>query len=368
MNEFKIEIIVASNNDQYLEECLAYIQCLDIPEGYELSFMNIVEAASMTSAYNEAMHSSDAKYKIYIHQDTFLVYPALLCELVTIFKDNPEVGMIGVLGGTSLGQEGIAWNAWNCGRTRAWNTAQELEINFQTFQKLLVPVQAIDGMFMATQYDIEWREDIIEGWDYYDISQSCEFIRKGYQVAVPFQENVWCLHDCGHSKLKNYEQARKAFCAEYSDFGFQYNVVEATETLSEKYTLIESVLELAKKIIVQKDYLTVEMMLSQVSALDVWVTEVSVLQQIIEIIKQENLVKNSCFEKTCENYEELIQKYTQIKFALRRMEYGLEQNRCCNVIHDFNCGELSRECLDYMVEHCIYQKTEVKKLLEEIGA
>lgn len=43
----------------------------------------------------------------------------------------------------------------------------------------VVDVTAIDGMFMATQYDISWREDLFDGWDFYDISQSCEFTRGG---------------------------------------------------------------------------------------------------------------------------------------------------------------------------------------------
>lgn len=60
----------------------------------------------MTSAYNEAMDSSDAKYKIYIHQDTFLIYRNLLCEMIRFFMDNTQVGMIGVLGRSAAKQDG----------------------------------------------------------------------------------------------------------------------------------------------------------------------------------------------------------------------------------------------------------------------
>ena len=55
MNGHKIEIIVASNNRMYWEECLRYMRNLNVPEGYELSHTCITDAVSMTSAYNEAM-------------------------------------------------------------------------------------------------------------------------------------------------------------------------------------------------------------------------------------------------------------------------------------------------------------------------
>ena len=47
-------------------------------------------------------------------------------------------------------------------------------------------VEAVDGLFIATQYDVKWREDIFDGWDFYDISQSEEFHRAGYKVVVPY--------------------------------------------------------------------------------------------------------------------------------------------------------------------------------------
>ena len=55
--------------------------------------------------------------------------------------------------------------------------------------------QAVDGLLLATQYDLPWREDIFNGWHFYDISQCMEFMKAGYEVAVPWQESPWCDHD-----------------------------------------------------------------------------------------------------------------------------------------------------------------------------
>ena len=366
MNEWKIEIITASNRKQYLDECIRYMESLRIPEGYEVSFTSITGAASMTAAYNEAMHSSDAKYKIYIHQDTFLIYPDMLCELLNLFRENPEIGMAGVLGGSGLDRSGITWNAWNRGRTRAWNTAAELEINFQTGSGETAIVDAIDGMFMATQYDIEWREDIITGWDFYDISQSCEFMKKGYQVAVPYQKEVWCLHDCGHSKLQNYDMARKRFCEAYQEFGYIYQKPQSIYSLQERYSLAQSILELIERLLSQKEYAAVELMLAKADNLNVWVTELSIMRQIFEIRKLESGVGRECFFEEGDSYQELLNKYVEIKFQLRRIEYGLESDG--RILKDsVQKGRISIQGLAYMMEHCICDQTRVRDIIEVMG-
>ena len=58
-------------------------------------------------------------------------------------------------------------------------------------------VEMIDGLLMATQYDLPWREDLSCGWESYDVLQSQEFIRNGYRVIVPAMDHPWCRHDCG---------------------------------------------------------------------------------------------------------------------------------------------------------------------------
>jgi len=76
-------------------------------------------------------------------------------------------------------------------------------------------VEAIDGLLMATQYDIPWREDVFQKWDFYDVSQSFEFRKRGYEVIVPKMEKPWCIHDDGVMNLENYYEERKKFLREY---------------------------------------------------------------------------------------------------------------------------------------------------------
>ena len=79
-------------------------------------------------------------------------------------------------------------------------------------------VRAIDGFIMVTQYDLVWREDLFQGWHFYDVSQSMEFEKAGYEVGVPKQTSPWCLHDTGVTNLINYEETRSLFVRNYKEY------------------------------------------------------------------------------------------------------------------------------------------------------
>ena len=69
----------------------------------------------MCAGYNEAMQSSDAKYKIYMHQDVFIKDTEFLDKIIQIFKEDSEIGMIGMVGGVQMPKSlGIIWKAVSC--------------------------------------------------------------------------------------------------------------------------------------------------------------------------------------------------------------------------------------------------------------
>ena len=74
----KICIITAVNDDEMYQKCLDHLNLLNEPDGMVIDAIAIRGADSMTSAYNEAMQSSDAKYKVYIHQDVMITDPDFL--------------------------------------------------------------------------------------------------------------------------------------------------------------------------------------------------------------------------------------------------------------------------------------------------
>lgn len=199
----KIAFIMCVNDDAYMQEALYFINNLETPPGCEVEVLTIQEAESMTGGYNEGMAASSAKYKIYLHQDVFIVNPYFIYNILDIFE-NPNVGMIGMVGSPCLSESKVMWYSDRIGKIY---TANAYEASLWTLGEITSEyknVEVIDGLLMATQYDIRWREDLFDKWDMYDVSQSLEFHRAGYDVVVPGMNLPWCLHDDGFMNLTNY--------------------------------------------------------------------------------------------------------------------------------------------------------------------
>lgn len=212
--EKEICFIICTNDERKYEECEAYIKRLHVPEGYFVDIITVKEAESICAGYNAGMQASNAKYKIYMHHDVMIVEQDFLYHLLARFEKDEQIGMIGLVGAKKLPLSGIMWDVTRYGSLYETHVHETIKLeNYETGED--VEVSLIDGFLMATQYDLFWREDIFDKWDFYDASQSMEFRRAGYKVVVPYQENPWCVHDCGYLNLQNYDKEREKFVKEY---------------------------------------------------------------------------------------------------------------------------------------------------------
>ncbi len=216
MNEKKICFILCVNDEMYEEECLRYIGLLHVPQGYEVEQLSVKGAPSMTAGYQFGMQQSDAKYKVYLHQDVFISNPDFLAELLQVFTDE-RVGMFGMVGAPKLPPNGVMWAEGRVGMIYSSNIRESGLAVIGPVKQPYTEVEAIDGLLMATQYDLPWREDLFLGWDFYDVSQSMEFRRKEYKVVVPYMEHAWCMHDDGYVNLEKYFEWQEVFLQEYGD-------------------------------------------------------------------------------------------------------------------------------------------------------
>lgn len=243
----KISFIICYNDEMYLKECILYIRQLRIPEGFSIDILPIFNATSMTSGYNQGMNRSDAKYKVYLHQDVYILNKNFIKDTLAIFKENPKVGLLGMVGTKKLPPNGCMWTTpCRTGKLRA-NVIHTKDSDFDipiSPSRPYAPVQAIDGLLMMTQYDIPWREDLFDGWDFYDVSQSLEYSRQGYRIVVPFQSTPWVLHDDDFLHLTNYHIYRKIFLQEY----FPENVAEIQNCPQEPTVLPEELTNIKKQI------------------------------------------------------------------------------------------------------------------------
>jgi hypothetical protein len=216
MKANKICFITCVNNDELYQKCLSYIHSLDVPTNYEVETLFITDAVSMTSGLNEAMRQTDAKYKVYLHQDVFIIGKYFIQDVLNVFK-NPQIGMIGVAGSAQIPTNGIWWESGcNYGKVYDSHTGIMGLLAFKEVEDEWKEVRCIDGLIMITQYDIPWRDDIFTGWHFYDLSQSMEFIRAGYKVVIPRQQGPWCIHDSGVVNANEYHYFRQIFLNEYS--------------------------------------------------------------------------------------------------------------------------------------------------------
>lgn len=218
MDPNKICFIYCVNQLGLLQESLRHLSALRIPEGMDVEVVTIENAKSMAAGYNEAMDKTDAMYKVYLHQDVHILNPNFIEDALNVFRHHPEVGLLGMIGAAYLPPSGMWWESIdNYGQVYGSHsgTMELLAFGNCASGRDYQPVTAVDGLLIMTQVDIRWREDLFQGWHYYDMSQCMEFIRAGYEVGVPSQDAPWALHDCGVADLTGFEDNRVRFIHEY---------------------------------------------------------------------------------------------------------------------------------------------------------
>ncbi|CDB89795.1 putative uncharacterized protein [Clostridium sp. CAG:253] len=213
----KICFVICYNNQNYLSECLLYIRNLNIPDGYTIDILQIEDASSMAEGYQAAMDATDARYIVYLHQDVFILEKDFIKKTIKIFESDADIGMIGMVGTKKIPESGVMWeNKERVGLLRSCNL-NTVDDNFdRQMEQPYTEVEAVDGLLIMTnRQNVNWRTDIFDGWDFYDISQSFEYRKNGYKVIVPYQEKPWVLHDCGFLNMREYDKYRKIFLSEY---------------------------------------------------------------------------------------------------------------------------------------------------------
>lgn len=331
MNSKKFAFIICSNNEIFLNEALYYISHLIIPEGYEVDTLVVKEAVSMTSGYNEAMHASDAKYKIYLHQDVFIIQENFLFRLLEVFKDE-TIGLVGVVGSDYAVKNAWFASSWDIRATYLCNTRKNMILwDGMETEKDIIEVFFVDGMIMATQYDLEWDEEF-DAWDFYDISQSMKFYEAGYKTIIPkfAKEKIVTMHDEGYCVPRHYCKYRKLFCEKYYYYGFKFDRED------EERAKLLRIYDDNKKIFLEKlkqiEQLPCEDISQKISwfeeellklkDLNVMDTDLSCWLQLVDIDKKEQeMYQESRFwklGKVCE----LMQIYHTVKFMIWRMELG----------------------------------------------
>ncbi len=371
MNEHKFAFIIATNDDLYLEECSYYIDRLIVPDGFETDVITIREAGSICEAYNAGMHSSDALYKVYLHQDVFILNRNFIQDVVDSFALDPQVAMLGVIGAKKLPSDAYAFNSWDTGGTVFYN-GRDGGIRVHDNEEGLNYVSAIDGMIMITNKDIEWREDVFDGWDFYDLSQSVEFSDAGYKVAIPCQKSLWCFHDVEHLGLGKYEYYRKLFCETYGkSHGFDQvcDLRYPFEEESKKNRAAEE--EIAQLIKRDLKYGRIKNAAEKISYLKYFRVlndnNQELLKELLNIYIDELKTGSRNFWSRGTEFDEIREKYLRLRFLIYRAQFDRPSEDFIPELKEgLMSSSLSVSAIRIAIEKYIFDKTKVyERLLSE---
>lgn len=360
----KIAFILCVNNDLYFDECSYYINRLTVPDNFQVEMIGIREADSMCAAYNLGMQSTDAKYKVYMHQDVFIKEIKFIEYLLSIFQSNPEVGMIGMVGGIGMPKTGVTYLAWNAGIVDCREPDMAYYLVCDVDGKKDKYVDAVDGLLMATQYDVPWREDLFHNFDFYDISQSFEMRRHGYKIMVPYQQTPWVIHDSSFAKLCHYDDNRRICLKEYPEYfteedGFPFSYQEEWERLSEALAAeVRQLIHVGNWDDVGNIIQTYRKNQMKNSELEMY----GIMSDIFQKERQAYVEPGFFFGLT--GYEEIYRKYITVRFLLRRMEMGLPEREYLELLEALKHGVVSCEAIMIMALHSVLDKKMVLPKIE----
>ena len=169
MDEHKFCFILCTNNDILLSEAIHYISHLNVPAGYTTELLTVTDAASMTAGYNEAMTASDAKYKIYMHQDVFILNRNFLSDILAIFRSDASIGLIGMTGYESVSPDGVMWHVQSRLGTpykRKTSYPPLSDYRYSLSEDGYRHAALVDGFMMITSTDYLWDTEDLTGWDF----------------------------------------------------------------------------------------------------------------------------------------------------------------------------------------------------------
>ena len=365
MNDKQIAFIMCVNNDQYCNEAIRYINDLDVPKGYSIDVISIKEADSMAQGYNAAMQASDAKYKVYMHQDVFIVNKKFIREMLEVFENDEKIGMIGVIGTDKVPANGEWYSAWDCGKVRFFNGDKDCFFDMFSEVKAYKRALVIDGMIMVTQYDIPWREDIFDGWDFYDVSQSFEMFSAGYKAVIPKQESVWTYHDIGILSMKKYDYYKKLFYVEYKSLfkDMTIDIVDHTKRL-EHIQSADKIADNIKQLVPKRCYKEIKEVLEPLVKiyLNNDLREIMALADIY-VAEEESIVSlhSEWFYK--DSWQEIYECYNDVRLIMIRIEHGKEDDRIELLREKVKLGIITEQAITMIADRLFEDSRKVRSII-----
>jgi hypothetical protein len=243
--------------------------------------------------------------------------------MLHVFQSDEHIGLFGCIGTDVLPLHAHAVGTYNVGVVRH-NCTPSLLKKRQNENLTPIDVEALDGLLLATQIDIPWREDLFDGWDFYDISQCFEMIRHGYRVVVPYQDEPWCYHDNNYSKMVNYQKYCGRFVDEYQDIKHfihaenSEKMRELNELKEESYRQMINLVDAGEKTALREMFEKIE---------NRGYLHLRAFEILADIVGAEEQAGGQRFWQQGDTWETLSKKLALLRYAVKRREFNADDER-----------------------------------------
>lgn len=189
INKNKISFIYLSDNNLLVQESIKYVKALNVPEGMEVEIITIEKSDNIIDGFNEAIVLTDAKYKVYLQHDALIINKNFLSDILNIFLENIQLGMIGVIGYKEEEKDIHFGKIYG-------KCSDKMELHeFNHITNSYESVDVISEFIMITQYDIPITQIETDNYSKHNILHCKQLRELGYEIGVCKQEKPWLLYD-----------------------------------------------------------------------------------------------------------------------------------------------------------------------------
>lgn len=225
----KLVIVVSSRSTpeekkdfiQHIMETCYIDECETSEDVIDVVFNVNPNGESLTKVYNEALDEYDADYFVFIHDDIEFLKKGWGNEIIRLFDEHQDYGIIGVAGSGEFDKDAAWWRYKDIyGQVlhrkdgNSWLT---------TFSPLLpcdlINVCVVDGLFFAVAKDrISSRfDEKYEGFNFYEIS----FCLKNYiegKTKIGVTTNIRIAHNSVGELKPNWYENRDKLNEEFNKY------------------------------------------------------------------------------------------------------------------------------------------------------
>lgn len=182
----KICFIVYSDTFNKYSDSRQYILDLET-YGMQVEYYTVENAKNKYIDFNQILQISDAKYKVYMSSDCYIINKKFIGGIIALAESNPFIGAVGIVGTVlkTFEHEEMVY-----GECLVNNLSDGMKKEkYREIEDIYGEVDWLDEKFIITVQDIFWNEEK----DHADIIHAMDMREAGYKNIVVRQEKQWVM-------------------------------------------------------------------------------------------------------------------------------------------------------------------------------